>query len=509
MTVVGAMESGRLRLLHEEDTMTISRTVVLLCALLALVLGATICPASAGANPIPQHGRYLQRDPNASGQVVLNDAKWFDGAAPMVDPSFVAMREVYANGLNLYTMLGNNPVMHNDPLGLSWDPFDMVDAIIFEHEMSKRLALMTLKARTSDPEMLRALRGYEHGMFEFMMDFVWDRDVGTLFSMVGGTFFARACFEEGTLVWTDEGPVPIETLSLGDEVVSRPDPELKPGEAFEVPIEPGSLSLVRLRYGHADGSTTIIETLRPASLVVAQGLAAGRTLPITVLELGIAGKAEVLGVEEYTAPVRADVPVVTTRFVTDAAAVVDLYLEGEERPIGVTPNHRVFSLDRGTGGGWVEAGALRTGERLGSAGEAESGGEAGKEQDALVVTRVEPREGRVAVYNLEVSRYHTYFVGHHGVWVHNECTVTYSPRIAQRMREDRGGMHNFPFSFDRHVLDTGTRTIGKDGYNQYTLIGTATSGKSGANLDGVYEIGGFWTEDVFEITHRFFRPKKK
>lgn len=171
----------------------------------------------------------------------------------------------------------------------------------------------------------------------------------------------------------------------------------------------------------------------------------------------------------------------------------------------MTPNHRVYSVDRGT---WVEAGELRAGERLGSAKQDGNADERGDGPGVLVVARVEPREGRVAVYNLEVSRYHTYFVGEPGVWAHNECTVTYSPRIAQRMREDPGGMHNFPFSFDRHVIDTGTRTIGKDGYNQYTLIGTATSGKSGANLNGVYEIGGFWTDDVFEITHRFFRPKK-
>jgi len=110
--------------------------------------------------------------------------------------------------------------------------------------------------------------------------------------------------------------------------VSRPDPELEPGEAFEVPIEHGSLSLVRLKFVHADGSTTIIETLRPASLVNAQGMVVGRSVPISVLELGIAGEAEVIDIEPYSAIVRTDVPVVTTRFVTDAAAVVDLYLEG-------------------------------------------------------------------------------------------------------------------------------------------------------------------------------------
>lgn len=28
---------------------------------------------------------------------------------------------------------------------------------------------------------------------------------------------------------------------------------------------------------------------------------------------------------------------------------------------------------------------------------------------------------RCAVYNLEVEDYHTYFVGEHGIWVHNTC----------------------------------------------------------------------------------------
>ncbi len=394
---------------------------------LATLLTLLLMSVVAAANPSPQHGRYLQRDPNASGQVVLNNEAWFDGASPMVDPSLVAMRAVYANGLDLYTVLGNNPITRTDPLGLSWDPFDMVEAIIFEHEMSKQFALASLKARTSDPEMLRKIRGYEHGMFEFMMDFTWDRDVGILFSMVGGTFFARACFEEGTLVWTTDGPVPIETLSLGDEVVSRPDPELQPGEAFEIPIEPGSLSLVRLRHSHTDGSATTIETLRPASLVAAQGLAAGRTLPITVLELGIAGEAEVISVEPYAASIRPDAPVVTTRFVTDAAAVIDLYLEGEQQPLGVTPNHRLFSLDRGPQGEWVEAGDLRSGERLGSMGEDEADAKGGRGRGTQVVTRVQPRDARVPVYNLEVSRYHTYFVGEQSLWAHNGC-FPHSPK---------------------------------------------------------------------------------
>lgn len=71
-------------------------------------------------------------------------------------------------------------------------------------------------------------------------------------------------------------------------------------------------------------------------------------------------------------------------------------------------------------------------ERLGSAGEVGVGGERGKGLDVLVVARVEPRDGRVAVYNLEVSRYHTYFVGDDGLWVHNACSPNQANKLDQQ-----------------------------------------------------------------------------
>ena len=77
----------------------------------------------------------------------------------------------------------------------------------------------------------------------------------------------------------------------------------------------------------------------------------------------------------------------------------------------------------------LDAAVDRAGERLGSAAAHGNAGEGNEGQNALVVARVEPRERRVAVYNLEVSRYHTYFVGDRGVWVHN----AYSPNQANKM----------------------------------------------------------------------------
>jgi hypothetical protein len=62
------------------------------------------------------------------------------------------------------------------------------------------------------------------------------------------------------------------------------------------------------------------------------------------------------------------------------------------------------------GRGWVGAGSLRAGERVLRA-----------DGRWLRVERVEAREGRRTVYNLEVEGWHTYVVGELGAWVHNAC----------------------------------------------------------------------------------------
>lgn len=60
-------------------------------------------------------------------------------------------------------------------------------------------------------------------------------------------------------------------------------------------------------------------------------------------------------------------------------------------------------------------------------------------------------------------------------------------------------MHNFPMTFDKLILETGTRVPKKGGYTEYSLPGTI-NGRSGR-----YEIG----VKNKAITHRFFNPKPK
>jgi hypothetical protein len=97
---------------------------------------------------------------------------------------------------------------------------------------------------------------------------------------------------------------------------------------------------------------------------------------------------------------------VAATFVTPDAALVDVRLsDGED--VHATPGHRFWTYDRG----WVEAERLVRGEHLGSAALGD-----------LWVEAVEPLPARATVYNFEVERSHTYFVGAGQAWVHNPIT---------------------------------------------------------------------------------------
>ena len=70
-----------------------------------------------------------------------------------------------------------------------------------------------------------------------------------------------------------------------------------------------------------------------------------------------------------------------------------------------------------------------------------------------------------------------------------------------RAAEEGGPYHNFPASFDSHIISQGTRTEVSQGYVEYTLRGSVNG------VDGVYEIGArpSGLADAEVITHRFFR----
>jgi hypothetical protein len=80
----------------------------------------------------PQYGRWMQRDPNATAMALIAASPYHGRGLDAIVVAF-SVEEMYGDGSNLYEYLGSNPWLRSDPLGLSWDPFSMVDDFVNEH----------------------------------------------------------------------------------------------------------------------------------------------------------------------------------------------------------------------------------------------------------------------------------------------------------------------------------------------------------------------------------------
>jgi len=109
--------------------------------------------------------------------------------------------------------------------------------------------------------------------------------------------------------------------------------------------------------------------------------------------------------EQSTPVAGTDGPVVLSTFKKVANNILNIYVEGETEPIGVTAGHPIWSEDRQA---FVHSEKLQPGERLRSA--------LGK---TVRITSIEIRAGPEPVYNLEVASEHVYSVTGSGLLVHN------------------------------------------------------------------------------------------
>ena len=67
---------------------------------------------------LPHLMRFAQRDPNATGQLVMAAVE-FGGKAMANDASAIDLMQLYGDGASLYAYLGGNPRSHSDPNGLN------------------------------------------------------------------------------------------------------------------------------------------------------------------------------------------------------------------------------------------------------------------------------------------------------------------------------------------------------------------------------------------------------
>lgn len=173
-------------------------------------------------------------------------------------------------------------------------------------------------------------------------------------------------------------------------------------------VDPQTWRDLELVVTTPDGGTVKMGLLRPTWWIEQVGAEVGKSIPLSIPEMQLSGPTKVVSITNIEpGPPRGD-GVVTGTFKHTSVDVLDLQLQGEKKPIGVTSSHPFRSANRND---WVPVGQLKVGESVVT------------RNGTTKVISLKKRPGGEPVYNLEVHGTHTYFVGTTGggAWVHNSC----------------------------------------------------------------------------------------
>ncbi|WP_232097322.1 polymorphic toxin-type HINT domain-containing protein, partial [Gimesia maris] len=196
---------------------------------------------------------------------------------------------------------------------------------------------------------------------------------------------------------------PIQQMRPGMRIVGR-NPLRNQSEATIDPM-PAGWRLVSVQMRKEDGTYFEAELLRPLSWIYRHHAQPGAVIQLNMPELHVVGAAEVLSISDCPPIDPGDGPVVISTFKNVSHNVLNIYVEGETEPIGVTAGHPIWSEDRQD---FVHSEKQQPGERLRSA--------VGR---TVRITSIEIRAGPEPVYNLEVAGEHVYSVTDSGLLVHN------------------------------------------------------------------------------------------
>lgn len=197
----------------------------------------------------------------------------------------------------------------------------------------------------------------------------------------------------------------IEQVRIFDRVLgTNPLPEDTQRSLAEPDAD--TWKVLRLAMVKVNGKRLDVQLARPQTWIDGAEAVVGGTVELNLAEMGAYGQAEILAIESCPPLVAGPGEVVTGTFAHEPDDnLLNIVVEGDPIPIGCTPNHLFWSVDRAA---FVEAGELREGERV--------------ETRALGETRIAsiaPRPFEKLVYNLEVHGEHVYEVGALGTLVHN------------------------------------------------------------------------------------------
>ena len=356
----------------------------------------------------PQFGRFMQQDPNATAMNLLSAAS-YNGRGMAALVAAFDMGNRYGDGANLYEYLGSNPWRRFDPMGLSWDPFDMVDQFVLDSAM-ERAALMEQMGKGA------AAASYVGLIVVSMLPF----PITGIAADIGASMLEGNVPPELVVAGKIVGAVALGAVvykigkAIGHGLVIAGNYVMKHGIRGTLKNGANALGGLMGRAGRW------VERKREVGFFKGCGCFAAATVVWTVSGLvpieQVQPGDQVLAFNEITGC--SELRVVLEKIVTPGAALLDLevrHSEGRIETIRTTDEHPFWVVGEAERayveakplGRWRRADQLHPGDFLltlvGSA----------------VVLRVSYTQDRQAVHNFTVEGLHTYRIGENGIAVHN------------------------------------------------------------------------------------------
>ncbi len=362
----------------------------------------------------PQNGRFMQPDPNATA-LTLIEATAYHGRGLGALVAAFDVQGLYGDGMNLYEYAGSNPWMRADPLGLSWDPFSMVDD--FQAEMAgSTAAFMSALGQSARAVAVVAAQIASYLPFPIVGN-LGDIALYALGEQTGDELavaMAIGLVPGGKLAAKFGGAMSGLGSFLGKIGSSAWSGAKHYAGKFSSALSRGASGLMARARSFLSKACGCFEAR--TEIWTARGL-----VPIEEIEEGdlvfatdeASGEHSLRRVKETFK--RLGAPIVAVTLLVNAAHA-ETFNTTEEHPFYV-PNR-----------GWVQAQSLRPGDVVETvASEVDRGVAAGPSAAVAEVALVEFTSRRATVYNFEVEGVHTYRVGANGVLVHNKraCTIDY------------------------------------------------------------------------------------
>ena len=199
--------------------------------------------------------------------------------------------------------------------------------------------------------------------------------------------------------------IPIEKISVGMRVHAH-NPELTIIERQKI-SEPdwSTFTVLDVEMTKIDGGIVEIKLLRSPEWIEQYRPIIGGTIPVASSEFDAMGESKVIAIRDAPQVDEGPGHVVTATFKHLSSEVLDLYVEGNDMPLGTTLSHPFWSVDRQR---FVEASKLRHGETLRT-----------MFDEHVKLRFINKRKSQEPVYNVTVYGEHTYFVGDDALLVHN------------------------------------------------------------------------------------------